>query len=435
MPMRSSSSGSIRKSCIGTLALLCALTSAPPCLAANCDSTSKGFTPLVDLGLGTYKGQSGGLYPGGSNSPPAAHTAAGLSEAEAIAPLDTLGQPDSTGGAIVMISVGMSNTSQEFSTFIPIANAYAPKNPRVRIVNGAQGGRTARVFADPNAEAWGVIDSRLRAQGLAPLQVQVVWLKQANAGPTQAFPAHAESLLNDLRKVVRNIRARYPNARLCYFSSRIYAGYADTPLNPEPYAYESAFSVRWLIEEQLDGSPLLNFDPGAGPVEAPWLAWGPYLWADGLVPRSDGLVWQCSDLASDGTHPSGSGSTKVANLLLDFLANDPTATPWFLRGTASVEPLPPGRVVGLHVPRPNPFHEVVSFAIDLAEARRLRLDVIAPSGRRVRSLFDSELSAGRWSFEWNGTDRFGARVEAGVYFLIVRVEGEKPLSKRVTLVR
>ena len=29
------------------------------------------------------------------------------------------------------------------------------------------------------------------------------------------------------------------------------------------------------------------------------MAWGPYLWADGEVPRSDGLQWFCSDFASD----------------------------------------------------------------------------------------------------------------------------------------
>ena len=40
-------------------------------------------------------------------------------------------------------------------------------------------------------------------------------------------------------------------------SSRIYAGYAVTPLNPEPYAYESAFSVRGLIQQQMAGGKTL----------------------------------------------------------------------------------------------------------------------------------------------------------------------------------
>jgi len=45
--------------------------------------------PLVDLGPGqTYKGQEGGLYPGGKNTRPAAHDAAGQKKiARAIVPL------------------------------------------------------------------------------------------------------------------------------------------------------------------------------------------------------------------------------------------------------------------------------------------------------------------------------------------------------------
>jgi lysophospholipase L1-like esterase len=52
---------------------------------------------------------------------------------------------------------------------------------------------------------------------------------------------------------------------------------------------------------------------------APWIAWGPYLWADGVEPRSDGLVWLCEDVnPNDGIHPSQSGETKVADMLVEF---------------------------------------------------------------------------------------------------------------------
>jgi hypothetical protein len=99
-----------------------------------------------------------------------------------------------------------------------------------------------------------------------------------------------------------------------------YAGYASTTLNPEPYAYESGFSVQWLIGDHIQNNPSAR----------PWLGWGPYLWTNGTSGRSDGLVWNCADvLASDGTHPSASGSQKVAALLLTFLKIDPTAQPWF----------------------------------------------------------------------------------------------------------
>ena len=55
-------------------------------------------------------------------------------------------------------------------------------------------------------------------------------------------------------------------------------------------------------------------DPDAGAVRAPLLLWGPYLWADGVNPRSDDLVWLLTDLESDHVHPSPSGEEKVSTM-------------------------------------------------------------------------------------------------------------------------
>jgi len=94
-----------------------------------------------------------------------------------------------------------------------------------------------------------------------------------------------------------------------------------------------------MIEKQINGAADLNFDPAKGPVVAPYISWGPYLWADGTVGRSDGLVWLCSDLEDDFTHPSATGGVpKVGHQLLAFFKTDPTATPWFLRQTVVGSP-------------------------------------------------------------------------------------------------
>jgi hypothetical protein len=289
-----------------------------------------GMIPLSDLGKGTYKGEEGGLYPGGENVPPPAHLKNGLKIAHEIVPLDADGRK-SEDGKIVLLSIGMSNTTMEFQTFQRLATAETDLHPGLVIVDGAQGGQTANITANPHANFWNVVDQRLSQAGVTPKQVEVVWIKQAIPGPSQPFPAEAKKLEGFLVDTLHTSRDRFSNLKIAYLSSRIYAGYAVTPLNPEPHAYETAFSIKWVIADQIAGKPELNDDPAKGPIRSAWLAWGPYLWTDGVKSRKDGLVWLRDDLVEDGTHPSKSGREKVGKLLLDFLRKDPTSRPWFVK--------------------------------------------------------------------------------------------------------
>jgi hypothetical protein len=60
--------------------------------------------------------------------------------------------------------------------------------------------------------------------------------------------------------------------------------------------------MRWLIQDQIDGKPELNDYPTRGAVKSPLLLWGPYLWADGEMPRkADGLTY----LLEDNAHARG----------------------------------------------------------------------------------------------------------------------------------
>src|SRR5205823_3017431 len=109
---------------------------------ADCSLTTTGFVPVNDLGTHLYNGVSAGLYPNGSNNPPAAHLNAAVDVAiNQIEPLNSTGSLDRARGKIVLISVGMSNTTMEFSRFVSLANSDAAKNPQLVIVDGAQGGQ------------------------------------------------------------------------------------------------------------------------------------------------------------------------------------------------------------------------------------------------------------------------------------------------------
>jgi hypothetical protein len=292
---------------------------------------STGLIALPDLGQGTYKGEQGGLYPKGLNTPPPAHLAAGQALARKIVPLDAEGRP-SPGGKIALISIGMSNTTMKYQTFQKIAAEDRTLNPNLVLVDGAQGGQTARVTANPNSKFWQVVDQRLESAGVARNQVQAAWVLQANVGPSRPFPAESKELQEHILATLHVMHDRFPNLKIAYLSSRTYGGYATSPLNPEPFAYEGGFSVKWLIADQIAGKPELNYDASKGALRAPWLAWGPYVWADGVKPNKDGLSYSIDDyVESDRTHPSTAGRIKVAKCLLAFLKADPTARSWFTK--------------------------------------------------------------------------------------------------------
>ncbi|MBI5709197.1 MAG: hypothetical protein HZC42_02690 [Candidatus Eisenbacteria bacterium] len=409
-------------------AVLC--LAAAPARASNCAGTSVGLVPLTDLGTGTYQGYQGGLYAGGSSHRPAAHDAAGVSIATALAPLDTLGQPDAVNGRFVLISIGMSNATMEFAPFVQKAMGYSARHPKLLVIDCAKGGQSANLISSPTAAYWDTVFTRLRGRGSAPLQAQAVWIKEADPGPTGGFPAATNTLLAQLGSIVRIIHQKMPNVRLVYFTSRIYAGYASSTLNPEPYAYESGFAVKWLIEAQVSGVDSLNYDPGQGAVEAPWLAWGPYLWADGLVGRADSLKWTCDEfVTSDGTHPSALGTQLVSDSLLQFFSHDETTVPWFLAGPLAVEPSVPRIALAA---APNPAAGAVTVSFTPRAGERWWLEVLDPSGRRVRTLASGVGQGAVVRGRWDGRDDSGARLAAGVYWVRV-AGGSAPSARRVVL--
>jgi len=191
--------------------------------------------------------------------------------------------------------------------------------------------------------------------------------------------ADACNLLGFMGQIARYVRVVYPHVQQMFMHSRIYAGYAnpsESPLNPEPYAYEQGLAIKWLIQAQIDemNSPIPPMNPVPGlryPDVAPWIDWGTYMWASGKAvpcagcpglglpqvakaltwnddfPNHGGTKIMCDPLVpteecdyqawwgpgnqqrKDNTHPSLCGRDKVSNLMMDFYCNSPYTIPWF----------------------------------------------------------------------------------------------------------
>jgi len=294
--------------------------------------------PLTELAGQTYNrmdgagtGFEGGLYPEGSNQRPPANEASGVAIAQTVKPLDAQGNSDPSNGRIGLISLGMSNTGQEFGAFQKLLQRNPLVNPRLTAVNGGVGGRTADFWVDPSSDAWQELARRLARASITPEQVQVTWINLALTKGGD-FPDKAKQLQNDEADIIRLLKVRFPNLKLVYLSSRARSYTYWRGLSPEPVAFETGFAVKWLIEQQIQGASELNFDPAKGDIRAPFLSWGPYFWVNGPEPRGDGFSWGPEDLTGDCTHPSLQGRAKIGSLLFDFFLNDTTTRPWFAYG-------------------------------------------------------------------------------------------------------
>ena len=337
-------------------------------------ATAPRVPSIAELGMGSYFGFQGGLYPGGQNSAPATHHAAGVAAANAVQPIN---------GKVMLLSIGFSNTTMEFCiphsttdgdrTSTPLQNINGVMdvrawgwqcrgtsfmgqawnnrqalNPQLVIVNGAASAQTMSAWSDPVTTGVNNYD-RVRDSVLTPLghvesEVQAVWLKVANPAsgtralgdPVSSAPLYLDRLRQDTGNVLRAIRRRYVNVKQVFLSGRIYGGYAVTQLNAEPFAYESGFAVKWIIESQVSASstnPEGNVANAVG--GAPWTAWGPNLWHHADLPPTppDEPAWLESDVdPGDGTHPNHGARQKVGAPLLGFFTTSPYTRCWFVAG-------------------------------------------------------------------------------------------------------
>lgn len=215
--------------------------------------------------------------------------------------------------------------------------------------------------------------------GFSEKQVQAVFLKSSTSFPqcdlkglycaAGAMPDAylSEIYLGDILRYLKCCKLddngestgvpRYANLKQVFLTSRTYGGYANgTPhgcLSPEPFAYEEGIAVQRTIVAQINqspGYPPIEYAGHLGYDVAPWVDWGPYLWTNGELGRSDGVKW-CNrqgdafcaldqhdvrygdpDMGyeaywGDFTHPTAQAEKKVADQLVQFINKD-TGSAW-----------------------------------------------------------------------------------------------------------
>ncbi|MEZ4649437.1 MAG: T9SS type A sorting domain-containing protein [Candidatus Eisenbacteria bacterium] len=84
--------------------------------------------------------------------------------------------------------------------------------------------------------------------------------------------------------------------------------------------------------------------------------------------------------------------------------------------------------------RPNPFHGSTALRFQLSEPGPVDLSVFDTSGRRVAQVANGRLDAREHEFHWQGEDRLGRPVSAGLYLVRLKTT-QSEVTERLVLVR
>jgi hypothetical protein len=83
---------------------------------------------------------------------------------------------------------------------------------------------------------------------------------------------------------------------------------------------------------------------------------------------------------------------------------------------------------------PNPFNPSTAIAFALPEPSRVRLEVYDVMGRKVATLVDADLAAGRYDAPWQARTDAGAPLASGVYLYRLRA-GDFVAVKQMILMK
>jgi len=99
-------------------------------------------------------------------------------------------------------------------------------------------------------------------------------------------------------------------------------------------------------------------------------------------------------------------------------------------------PSPPRvRSVAIRSVSPNPVRSSSRIEYEIAERGPVRLSLYDTAGRLVRHVVDEELPSGVHAARWDGLDRFGRRVAAGVYFAKLETSRGRADAVKMIVVR
>jgi hypothetical protein len=193
----------------------------------------------------------------------------------------------------------------------------------------------------------------------------------------------------------------------------------------------NAITLRWQVLHA--GAPLsfqifcgyLSGSGGNGPPGDP-RTWrpvtGPIAWSPGEPPTF---------AAGVGLNPGPEG--QVAPEAVAIRVTVAGLVRWL--GPAALTVTGTDDELALYPAIPNPFNPetTVRYSLPAGATHEVRIEVRDVRGRLLKRLLEASQPGGTWQVRWDGTDSSGARAAAGIYLVILEVDGTRASRKVILL--
>jgi hypothetical protein len=218
----------------------------------------------------------------------------------------------------------------------------------------------------------------------------------------------------------------------------------DLNVRIDPAVFEY---IGWsLADTRAQGASTVNvtYDPNMGRFQAQHVVDPPNGQCPPSIPAGDGLIFKILARVRLTAGPGRTPITLLSSSPNRFIGCDgrnvtPSVFPDSADIRSNITAVRSGEAgypaeFSLSTPRPNPMSGTSVFTFGLTSRQPVQVRVFDIRGRTVANLLDEDESAGWHTVRWDGHDRLGRTVPAGVYF--VRLHGtDQSRTRRVIVVR
>ncbi len=91
------------------------------------------------------------------------------------------------------------------------------------------------------------------------------------------------------------------------------------------------------------------------------------------------------------------------------------------------------RIYTLEQNHPNPFNPTTSITFDVPEAAEAKLTIYNMMGKRIRTLFHGQATAGQHQVVWNAANEQGVKVASGVYIYKLEANNFQAMKRLILM--